>query len=405
MEVSSAVPAAGGIDQAIASATSAPEADRRDTDDANSLHEVVHSGADLSQESVNEISAPARRLTMPRNLEEMMRGVPRKGLKHIPLASAGKCATAWAECLEGSMAGSAVWGQIAEFRTRLLFCGYSPDCDKPVELKTRLKLWEKGKFNELAARASSSALLCAEKSNHTHDGNDDLKRGDIARSKACDDALRKAIQGFVNGVVTPTPEQRTAWAELFLPQGELDQMANSAELEEAQTETWGKGDVKAAKREVLQWCKDQRGEKHVPWASFPSCVQPGPSGDTYEHLMDCLACNEHGPRKRLRRALDNLTYRWMAGNLPDSARWLLDTELFWVSKEKQGVELDDDTAWLVEADNCDKFSEVNQEIIQGAGDKDDAMSTDTLDDGGTELERPKVRPIQMGEMLRKFVCK
>ena len=121
--------------------------------------------------------------------------------------------------------------------------------------------------------------------------------------------------------------------------------------------------------------------------------------------MDCLACNEHGPRKRLRKALDNLTYRWMAGNLPDSARWLLDTELFWVSKEKQGVELDDDTAWLVEADNCDKFSEVNQEIIQGAGDKDDAMSTDTLDDGGTELERPKVRPIQMGEMLRKFVCK
>ena len=230
VEVSSAVPSAGDIDQAIAPATSAPEADRRDTDDANSLPEVVHSGADLSQESVNEISAPARRLTMPRNLEEMMRGVPLKGLKHIPLASAGKCATAWAECLEGSMAGSAVWGQIAEFRTRLLFCGYSPDCDKPVELKTRLKLWEKGKFNELAARASSSALLCAEKSNHTHDGNNDLKRGDIARSKACDDALRKAIQGFVNGVVTPTPEQRTAWAELFLPQGELDQMANSAEL-------------------------------------------------------------------------------------------------------------------------------------------------------------------------------
>ena len=144
------------------------------------------------------------------------------------------------------MAGSPVWGQLVAYRTRLLFCGYPPDCDKPEELKARLKLWEKGKFDELAARASSSALLASEKAGQAHQEADELKRGDIARAKACDDALRKAIQGFVSGTVVPTREQRTAWAELFLPQGSPDHMANVGELRDAQAQTWGKGDVKTA---------------------------------------------------------------------------------------------------------------------------------------------------------------
>ena len=116
------------------------------------------------------------------------------------------------------MAGSTVWGQNVAYRTRLLFCGYSSDCDKPEEFKARLKLWEKGKFDELAARAYSSAMLASKKAVQSQQETDELERRDLARAKACHDALRKAIQGFVSGTVVPTQEQSTAWAELFLSQ-------------------------------------------------------------------------------------------------------------------------------------------------------------------------------------------
>ncbi len=361
--------------------------------------------ADSSQEAMSGPCVPTRRVVLPTNLDGLMRPVYRKGLKRIPMASAGRCATAWAECLEGSMAGSAVWGKLAEYRTRLLFGGYAPDCDNPDELKARLKLWEHGKIDELAARASSSALRAAELRQGPAQVIDELKQGDIARAKACDDALRKAIQGFVSSGVDPTPEQRVAWAELFLPEGSAEQMADARELRCAQSCAWGKGDAKAAKRDMLQWCKDIRDEKSLPWASFPSCVQPGPTGDTYEHLLDCLACSEFGPRKRLRKALEQLTVLWMVGGLPDSARWMLDTYLFWASKEKQGVDLEDeDSAWLIEADaaseepsDCPPTNEPGN-----AGDPPTAAMSDETSGG---RERPKVRPIQMGEMLRKFVCK
>ena len=51
-------------------------------------------------------SAPQRRILMPENIAALAENIPRSStLDRIPLASAGRYATTWAECLEGSMAG------------------------------------------------------------------------------------------------------------------------------------------------------------------------------------------------------------------------------------------------------------------------------------------------------------
>ena len=45
-------------------------------------------------------------------------------------------------------------------------------------------------------------------------------------------------------------------------------------------------------------------------------------------------------RRRLMRALDELTVRWAAGTLPDARRWLLNTQLLFLRKDgvqKQGL--------------------------------------------------------------------
>ena len=74
------------------------------------------------------------------------------------------------------------WGQLAKYRARLILGAYAPDCDKPTELKARLKLWEQGNIVELATRVSAMCLQIQEKRKPSDV--DDTKAGDIARKKA-----------------------------------------------------------------------------------------------------------------------------------------------------------------------------------------------------------------------------
>jgi hypothetical protein len=207
-----------------------------------------------------------------------------------------------------------------------------------------------------------------------------------------------------------------------------------------------------------------------------------------------MASRECGPKKRLRKALDNLLATWAAGALPDTAQWLLETSLTWLSKERGGQEIDNpDMEWLLEEDAGVEVAEVGvdgrllgkskDEVIRildelvleersalvagtirdvvldlippGCADAvvsilsrkptcemahfltedgelerrirveeaaseteaanrgapsegPEMMETSVSEDGNAAAStspRPKVRPIQMGELLRKFACK
>eukprot|EP00973_Karenia_brevis_P012888 1749056-Karenia_brevis.AAC.1 len=74
-----------------------------------------------------------------------------------------------------------------------------------------------------------------------------------------------------------------------------------------------------------------------------------------------MAMREFAPRKRLVRALNRLASMWASGSMPDSSRWLLDTSLMWLSKEKRGVEVDDaDQEWMIEAQEDEVLAQLDE---------------------------------------------
>ena len=191
-----------------------------------------------------------------------------------------------------------------------------------------------------------------------------------------------------------------------------------------------------------------------------------------------MATKEFGPRKRLKKALDRLAYTWAAGALPDAARWMLESPLVWLSKERNGQEIGgSDDAWMMDALEDEILAETNERgVVMRSVDEVEAILeqvgpsarailvnetigeevarlapacadevlrelqtvslreiavclTDSealalrvaslsqlvedgipsarpaADEANLLPKRPKVRPIQMGEFLRKFTCR
>ena len=116
----------------------------------------------------------------------------------------------------------------------------------------------------------------------------------------------------------------------------------------------------------------------LPWVRLPPLPAPGPTGERLVHLENVMSCTTIGVKRRFKRALDTLTVRWATGSLPDQCRWLLNTRVLFLRKDRDPVDKDfDDMDWL----NNVPDDEVTAELPSAAP--------------------PKVRPIQMGEFIRK----
>ena len=125
------------------------------------------------------------------------------------------------------------------------------------------------------------------------------------------------------------------------------------------------------------------------------------------------------------RALDELIVRWAAGTLPDACRWLLNTQLLFLRKDIESKNKDfDDEQWTLEELSWD--ANVPEAVMIVQEDIDDDMTEvvggkQGLEDSGGNGEaglppaqgeaavapvpKAKVRPIQMGEFLRKWACR
>ena len=167
---------------------------------------------------------------------------------------------------------------------------------------------------------------------------------------------------------------------------------------------WGRGQFQAAKSAMIQESDCLEGHRPtLPRISLPNLTAPGPTGERPEHLKDCLSANCAGPKRRLRRALDAFTIQWATGAVSNDARWLLNTSMFWLKKEA-GVDLkDEDAAWLVDCQEDDIVAEmeVEEENNQSPHVQDSVLNSNTHTSNG----KPGVRPIQMGEFLRKYVTR
>ena len=127
-------------------------------------------------------------------------------------------------------------------------------------------------------------------------------------------------------------------------------------------------------------------------ATSPISAPGGPTGERQEHLDAIVSFAGAGHRRRLFRELDILTIKWATGDLPEECRFLLNTQLMFLKKEKDPTskQLDDDE-WIR---SLTEAQEVTTDVPE-----------DSVTHDQQEADPQQVRPIQTEEFLRKYVSR
>ena len=344
-------------------------------------------------------------------------------LDEVPVCVAARMATCMAETVEGMIAGDECWGFLARYRSRLLLAMVPEGLDRNDELKRRLRLWEQGRFDELVTEVAAQQLEDARVNRGAMHRNDtEERRGKRARQQAAAGAKSKAVKGLVGGVATSTPEEREQWTADLIPRSvaEHGPLTTEQEKEAARECAWGQGEYRQARKEMREAGKKPGSHAGIPWARLAPWSAPGPSGDRQEHLDGVLKNCGASRRRRLLRAIDELTVKWAVDALPPSCRWLLNTQLLFLRKNREPTcKTFDDAEWLEWLRH--EVTRVLGDASGEEGDTDSIMDDDVeavgpelapdedapMDGSGALTASPPraVRPIQMGEFLRRLICK
>ena len=307
----------------------------------------------------------------------------------LPACISSRYAASWAEALEAINDNVAEWALPARFRARLLLAPIPSGADRNTELKQRLAQWEKGQLHHLIRRVAGQQAETERKEAPKAGGTvNEEAAGRRARARVEAGAIGKAIQSLVGGMAAASPEQRKAWAEELIPRTEDAATTHPTQPEEVDAAacSWGAGDIAQAKQEMLESVADSaraNGKAPVlPWVRLAPMTAAGPSGERQEHMDAILHHAGASHRRRLKRALNDLTMKWATGTAGSAHRWLLNTLVIFLHKQKEAADKTfEDAEWLV-------LQEMTEQ--------------EAADLGQTPV---KVRPIQMGEFLRKWVSR
>ena len=98
--------------------------------------------------------------------------------------------------------------------------------------------------------------------------------------------------------------------------------------------------------------KSADGPPSIPWVRLAPLSAAGPSGERQEHLDDIVKEAGVSHRRRFIRCLDELTVKWAIGDLPTTCRWLLNTQVLFLSKHREPTTKEfDDGEWLDTMEN------------------------------------------------------
>ena len=143
----------------------------------------------------------------------------------------------------------------------------------------------------------------------------------------------------------------------------------------------------------------------IPMVKLSLWLATGPSGDCQEQLSDMMRGGGARTRRRLQRALDDLTVRWALNDLPDACRWLLNTQaLFLIKSREPTCKEFDDEEWLRAAANGEWAEDIRESEVESYGPEVQVGEDISMNDASASGQ-VGVRPIQMGEFLRKLVAK
>ena len=115
---------------------------------------------------------------------------------------------------------------------------------------------------------------------------------------------------------------------------------------------WGEGDYRQAKAAMREVNRQRNGVPSLPVVRLAPMCAAGPSGERQEH--DIVKFASASSRRRLFKAIDDLTVRWAIGGLPAECRWRLNTQVMFLQKAKEPLsKLSDDEEWLAALSQSD----------------------------------------------------
>ena len=164
----------------------------------------------------------------------------------------------------------------------------------------------------------------------------------------------------------------------------------SAECAEAARAAWGGGRYRAARSAMTEQGRSKTGVASLPHVKLAPMSAPGRTAERQERPDAIVSFAGAGQRRRLFRGLDILTMKWATGDLPEKCRFLLNTQLTFLKKEKDPTSKQfDDVEWI-------RPLTEGQEITADV--REDSVMYDQQ-----AVDPKKVRHIHMGEFLRKYV--
>ena len=139
------------------------------------------------------------------------------------------------------------------------------------------------------------------------------------------------MKGLVGGAAQGSADCSRNWTTALIPRRSgIGTHPTGAECVEAARIAWCGGRYKLARSAMREQGRSKTGIPSLPHVKLSPMSAPGPTGN----LDAIVAFAGAGQRRRLFRRLDILTIKWATGDLPEECRFLLDTHLMFLKKEK-----------------------------------------------------------------------
>ena len=264
--------------------------------------------------------------------------------------------------------------------------------DRNSQLKQRLHLWEAEQVSVLIGKVlgqqNSRPLRRTARRVQPHTDEQRGKRECALRARS---SISKAMKGLVGGAAEGSVDCRTNWNTALIPRGSgIGTHPTSAERR-------GGANRLARKRYKLgRSAMREQGRSKTGTASLPhvklspvsALVLLANGRNTLDAIVSFAGA---GLRRRLFHGLDILTIKCAAGD-PEECRFLLNAQLMFLKKEKDPTSKEfDDDEWI--------------RSLAGAQEVTTDVPEDSVTYGQQHVDPKKVRPIQMGEFLRKYVSR
>ena len=305
------------------------------------------------------------------------------------------------------LAGDVSWSFLGKFRARLILAPVPDGADRNEEMKRRMRLWDEERFEELARRVQGQQTSASRRPEQARGGGQvdtDEGRGRRARVRTALNQGSKAMKGLVGGVASADAATREMWAKSLIPRSAKGDgaLTSSEERRQSVALAWGEGNFRQAMAAMKESQRQNNGLASLPQVRLAPLCATGPSGERQEHIDDIVKFAGVCHRRRLFRAIDNLTVRWGIGCLPEECRWLLNTQAMFLRKTREPqCKQFDDAEWLEALGGAEGEDIEHLDVPESAVSDVATQAAASVASGGPA----QVRPIQMGEFMRKYISR